>query len=566
MDGHLFKNTKAQEEFIWRTFTNVDEPVWKYDTTLGNMKMDRSNKSYNARFWGEHTPLSKKATAEKGAAPEDNLSNKKRRKQRKALEKQKSYGKQRDIWTGWRGHDQGKWADLSWNETARRVEENEDYSIFENLDGTMRAMLAKRALKRENVYEYADEALDLKNSRGLNYVTMYELQKERNTAKLACKGLMKEKGVAALLDPALRLGLSMDKENKYSQKLDAEMSAAVMLETLKQKDENQLKEKISEELIKNEKMNKQDALEDAQRMIKEDKAQKIQTAKRLLLLHLALYRNERDDAMSNAPVTELLSHGRPVILNLPDKRWEGESEKYHQDMLNSIFYLEGGSNLAQDNRRAVSTHSVKIRKVRYGHTKRKHWSIISEEGRITRRRNQRGMNVAIGGLGNEGLNRKMILNDGSCGHFYSMYNEGNKGKQNFILMGLESAAPGMTDRLGHTHDIKSAPEKASCLGGQRTDQKDPYELDVGFDSREVTEWVKMLEDAMKRNPPELESVLERLVGAPLKGVFFDRFIEDLAKCAGVDNYMCAISNVGKYDNDIPGYYDPHNQDWGEIPK
>lgn len=562
MDGNLFKNTKAQEEFIWHTFTNVDEPVWKHETTLGNMKMDRSNKSYNARFWGEHTPLSKRATAEKGAAPEDNLSNKKRRKQRKELEKQKSYGMQRDIWTDWRGHDQGKWADLSWNETAERVEEKKDYSIFENLDGTMRAMLAKRALKKDNV-GYADEALDLKNNKGVNYVTAYETLKGRHSLKLACKGLMKEKGVAALLDPALRLGLSMDKENEYSRKLDAEMSAAVMLETLKQKDENQLKEKISEELIKNQKMNKQDALEDAQRMIKEDKAQKIQTAKRLLLLHLALYRGARevgdpkDNTKLNAPVTEMLSHGHPVILTLPDK---------NQDMLNSIFYLEGSSNLAQDNRRAVSTHSVKIRKVRDGHSKRKYWSIISEEGRITRRRNQRGMNVAIGGLGNEGLNRKMILNDGSCGHFYSMYNEGNKGKRNFILMGLESAAPGMTDRLGHTHDIKSAPEKASCLGGQRTDQKDPYKLDVRFDSDEVTEWVKMLEDAMKRNPPELESVLERLVGPPLKGVFFDRFIEDLAKCAGVDDYICAISRVDQYENAASGYYDPHNQDWGEIPK
>lgn len=84
---------------------------------------------------------------------------------------------------------------------------------------------------------------------------------------------------------------------------------------------------------------------------------------------------------------------------------------------------------------------------------------------------QRGMNCAIGGLGNNGVGGELLSNDGSCGHFYSMYKEADAEHYGSMLMGLESDAAGVMNQMGHTHDMFATPEKASSLGAQRTDEE-----------------------------------------------------------------------------------------------
>ena len=132
-----------------------------------------------------------------------------------------------------------------------------------------------------------------------------------------------------------------------------------------------------------------------------------------------------------------------------------------------------GKNDAKDNSRMSSTHDIERRKVVRGVADRKDpgWVAISWEKKVRFNfTGQRGMNCAIGGLGNNGVGGELLSNDGSCGHFYSMYKEADADHNGAMLMGLESDAAGVMNQMGHTHDIFATPEKASSLGAQRTDE------------------------------------------------------------------------------------------------
>lgn len=458
----------------------------------------------------------------------------------------------RDTWANTKmGH-----TNLTRREIVERVGKG-DYSNFENLDDTMRNMFANEAFERML------DKYGLKDQQG-HYSSRYESRKYHASEKLKeikpkdiCGEILKEGGVTALLDPALRLGLSLahkekvdivaydpysiiyknDKawkerreyeerrvyETKWFGELDEQMSTAVMLETLKQKDENELTNRIANELESKQKMSQKKALKAAQGMVEADKAQKIQTAKRLLLMHMGKFtqvdeieaKGEKITKVSDwdKPVAVALSHCSRVTLTLPRCPGEKNGKKVYREMWDSIFYQEGKSNLAQDNRRAASTHSIEIREKDFGQE-------VVEKKVPFNLMGQRGMNVAVGGLGNAGVSGKMILNDGSCGHFYSMYQEGDTERYGAILMGLESDCPGVTNQLGHTHDIRAAAERASSLGGQRTD-----EVGIKYGGRrcnlgelspeEITKYMNLLEKAMRENASGMNSLMEKLVGPPM---------------------------------------------------
>ncbi|MDE6639154.1 MAG: hypothetical protein K2K63_01340, partial [Acetatifactor sp.] len=309
-----------------------------------------------------------------------------------------------------------EWADTKMGNSSLTRREiiqqvgNGDYSNFENLDDTMRNMFAKEALDRMvEGYKPKDKSV-------------FECEPEA-----ICKAILEKGGVRALLDAPLRLGLSLGQnENKYYtedrqknwfRRLDEQMSAAVMLETLKQKEDDKLKVQIAEELVKKRGMKKQDAIKSAQGMVEADKAQKIQVAKRLMLMHMGQFtqvNNEKgDQSLWDKPVAVALSHCSRVTLTMPKCGDTKEAKKNYKEMWNSIFYQQGekgkfDSNLAQDKRRAASTHNIKVRR-----------NSTKEKKVLFNLAGQRGMNVAIGGLGNAGVSGKMLLNDGSCGHFYS---------------------------------------------------------------------------------------------------------------------------------------------------
>ena len=89
--------------------------------------------------------------------------------------------------------------------------------------------------------------------------------------------------------------------------------------------------------------------------------------------------------------------------------------------------------------------------------------------------NRRGMNIAIGGLGNIGIpggegQDRTLKNDGSCGHMYMRVDKGSKNKTTSLLIGFESDAPQTTNQQGHAHNSSAAPEYMSSFLAQRADE------------------------------------------------------------------------------------------------
>ena len=187
-----------------------------------------------------------------------------------------------------------------------------------------------------------------------------------------------------------------------------------------------------------------------------------------------------------------LSHCSHVTLTLPKQ--DQRSPANEQEKMWRSILTTGGENTAQDNSRGSSTHSLERRKIKDG-------GKVKEKKVLFNLIGQRGMNCAIGGLGNAGVSGKTLCNDGSCGHFYSMYKEADADHYGAMLMGLESDAYGVTNQMGHTHDIHATGEKASSLGGQRMDEVgDKYggrQCNLASRSAgEITDWMEKLECAM----------------------------------------------------------------------
>lgn len=346
---------------------------------------------------------------------------------------------------------------LTREETIKNILEKGDYSNFENLDGVMRNVVASTALTK--------------------FMEEYNITKKSNPEKI-CEEIWQSKdGVSKLLDPGLRLGISLAQKTPgledmkdFFCRLDEAMSTAVMISTLTHRPS---KTKVKLYYREKKAANPE---EKADKAIVENKAQQIQIAKRLLLMQLSDFKKIQNDGSKedwDKPVAVALSHCSRVVMTLPreDKTNGMNNAQKHAHMWRSIL-TTNGENLAQDNGRASSTHSVKRRKV-----SRADGGINADAHKSTKEKKvlfnlvgQRGMNCAIGGLGNAGVGKQTLSNDGSCGHFYSMYKKGDSTHYGTFLMGLESDAHGVKNQMGHTHDIHATPEKASSLGGQRKDE------------------------------------------------------------------------------------------------
>lgn len=380
---------------------------------------------------------------------------------------------------------------LTREDTLKQILNDGDYSNFENLDQIMRNAVAARAFKQ--------------------FLHDYDIQDGHADPAEICQQIKASgAGVSALLNPGLRLALSLvqrmyeysDDVKDFCRKLDDQMSTEVMVATLTtQADAGRVVAYYSG-VGNGQNMH---AVEDANRAIEANKAQQIQIAKRLLLMQLSDFAKVTTDAHGNENVEEwdrsmavALSHCSRVVLTMPKTGEYSGTADEQQAMWRAIMTING-ENTAQDNSRASSTHSIERRRVSPEDGAD---PLKSKEKKVLFNFiGQRGMNCAIGGLGNPGVGGKTILNNGSCGHFYSMYKEGDEEHYGAMLMGMESDAHGVMNQMGHTHDIHATPEKASSFGGQRTDEVgNKYggrQCDLSKRSaRYITRWVTALERKM----------------------------------------------------------------------
>lgn len=366
-------------------------------------------------------------------------------------------------------------------ETMRQLAAG-DYSNFENVQPALKNVAASKALiafKREHPEVATDAGFD---------------------AEAFVRQMKTDGGVSALMNPVLRLGFSLARhtddvpavEKENYRRLDEAMSAELMVETLVHSENV---ETYQNRLVSECGVPQTEAEAVARKETEAAKAQQIEIAKRLLLMQLSdfkVYDKAGNASDWQAPVAVALSHCRRVVLTMPlEKAGEKNTEKA---MWNSIFH-SANNEAAQDKKRTASTHSLKRRKAgKSGPTKELKIRLGNYIG-------QRGMNCAIGGIGNSGISGKMIRNNGSCGHFYSMYKESRFGNHGAILFGLESDSAGVVNQMGHKHNAKATAEAASSLGGQRVDE---IGADYGgrqcdlthLTPKEIQGWMEALERKM----------------------------------------------------------------------
>lgn len=384
------------------------------------------------------------------------------------------------------------------NEESLQRLKNGDYSNFENVPKTIKNVVASQAfvkfISRDDVFDPNCTEWDVVK----NYITDY--------------------GVTSIMNPALRLGISLalnsdgltDWERRRLVLLDEMMTNTIMLETLiKQVDVEQYEKDLVEHGEK-----KENAREIAEKEVGALQAQQVEIAKRLLLMQLSnfkVYDEKGNSAKWPYSMAFALSHCRRVVLTMPKGNTEWEEHK----MFDTIFHSHNNT-LALDQKRTASTHDIKRRKVgTTGPTE----EVKVKTGNFT---GQRGMNCAIGGLGNIGIGGQLIRNDGSCGHFYSMYKSGKSGTYGAILFGMESDASGMTNQMGHKHTMMATAEAASSFGGQRVD-----EIGAAYGGRQcdlthltankITKWMNLLQISMNywqitKNTDSRDRVMEMLAG------------------------------------------------------
>lgn len=379
-----------------------------------------------------------------------------------------------------------------------------DYSNFENVQPVIKNVAASRKYQ-EFRRNYPAIAMD-----------------GNFPAEELVQQMKAEHGVSALMDPALRLGLSLarhtedvpETEKENCRRLDEAMSRELMYETLTHVEDSNT---YTERLIRECGVPEGAAADVANRELSGAMAQQTEIAKRLLLMQLSdfkVYDKQGNASAWDAPVAVALSHCRRIVLTMPTEQTQGQTTE--RAMWNSIFHTANNF-VAADRSRTASTHSLKRRKVRAeGRTKEKK-VLVNLIG-------QRGMNCAIGGIGNTGISGKMIRNNGSCGHFYSMYKEGTGDSYGAILFGLESDAAGVVNQMGHKHDHHAKPEAASSLGGQRVD-----EIGADYGGRQcdlthltpaqITAWMNALETKLSQwnetKDPRKQEVMRLLTGRKL---------------------------------------------------
>ncbi|CAD0227822.1 conserved hypothetical protein [Planktothrix agardhii] len=179
-------------------------------------------------------------------------------------------------------------------------------------------------------------------------------------------------------------------------------------------------------------------------------------------------------------VAVALSHGGRVMINLPPiKQNENENE--------FIQWLFGASPESDQTRkpqsynkikdpnnksdhykakvdtRIASSHNVKVTESSLEEEKSNTFDVKGKTGLKSTIKHY-GMDIPLGGLGNEDLAGDAILPDGRHGHIYIYYRPPSLTLPGSVLIGAETSRMAHTDVFGMYHDQRGAPAEFSSTG------------------------------------------------------------------------------------------------------
>lgn len=315
---------------------------------------------------------------------------------------------------------------------------NNDFSNYNNLDKYYRNCIAMKAcLDMEKTFDASNMNLD--NPEFVNF--------------------LKEN----LMNCALHKGLSIMQETKpYLGEIGRNFSRMLLEKTL-QTPTKENEQKVLSELGE---------VQGRELLNKNLEKQKI-IAKTLFMAQIGKYSLKQkniDGSMDfEGFLSETIVHGGRTNIILP---YGGDQEKVME-----AFSGENSEQTAELQSRSAATHYVTRQKMNDDGTIK---SKSAEESPwivnvFKVMPNQFGMNIAVGGIGETGPDKKTILPNGSAGHMYIRKEMGDEHTCGSLLIGFESADPGATSFTGHKHDFRAISAQQSAfladknLVGKKTD-------------------------------------------------------------------------------------------------
>ena len=418
-------------------------------------------------------------------------------------------------------------------ELLRNVVEKNDYSHLEQMDVFLRNSVATDYIKKMSIPEKVTDEASFVDE-------LYNVQ-----------------GVKGLLNPLLRIGISLCMHTKdftnldcaftskfttkdSMEKLDALINAKVMAVTMQTVPNKHV---LRTEFAKDTKLSTTEVNEKVNESVKLNQQSQIFMAKTLLAAHMGkmLKYTSKNQRFWKEPVANAFAHCSRVSYVLPGKM-RGETKEDIKKTTNAFLGENAGLG-AGFKKRTAATHAIKL-KSKMGGNKFK--ELKKKFGWFW---GQNGMNVAVGGLSQNGItgaggNDRTLLNDGSCGHIYMHLEEGDEKTYTGVMVGFESDGPGVVNQTGHKHGLGNT-EFASSFGGQRTDEiGDKYggrvvdlsEVDAEIFQAAMTglemKMQKLLTDAannMDGAQNELNRLTEQLAGVHMNESDFSQLIKD---CVG----------------------------------
>lgn len=331
-----------------------------------------------------------------------------------------------------------------------------DFKDFEHLDEPLRNALASRWM-REN----------------------FTMPAPGQTPGEYARHLAELRGAEGLMHPLFRLGVSLAMRSGFNGipkeffvELDNKCCSEIMVMTLTKQVDLEEKEAMVRE---HPEKDKEKARASVEADILRSQASQIFMAKNLLLMHMSkfsLKQKGKPDMDWPYDVSSAFGHCSRVSFILPPLGdTSPEEAQKHRTMWSALREVRKSSaddmegNACGIFRRGASTHDFQRRRV----VRRDGGGEFKEKKKLANFSGQEGLNVAIGGLYNEGVNKRRLLSDGSCGHIYTMKKEAAMDKYGGFLLGFESDAYKKTNQLGHKHGFGNG-EFASSFGGQRVDE------------------------------------------------------------------------------------------------